>query len=263
MTYTLLTGASSGIGYELAFVFARHKRNLILVARSEDKMQELKKNIQAQFQVDVQVVPFDLAQQNSAQKIFDLIQSQKWSIDCLVNNAGFGDHGPFVESSPQKITEMIQLNITTLTNLTRLFLPAMIQNNSGQILNVASTAAFQPGPLMSVYYATKAYVLHFSEGIYEELKGTGVTVTALCPGPTTSGFQKAANLQDVPLFDLMKAPDSKSVAEYGYKSMQNGTIVAVHGFLNSITAAIVGFLPRTWARQLAMRLQQSKKRRLT
>lgn len=261
MTYTLLTGASSGIGFELAFVFARHQRNLILVARSEDKMLSLKKDLQQKYKVDVQVVPFDLAQPYSAQKLFDLVQTQKWSVDCLVNNAGFGDHGPFVESSPQKITEMVQLNITTLTDLTRLFLPIMIKNRFGQILNVASTAAFQPGPLMSVYYATKAYVLHFSEGIHEELKGSGVTVTALCPGPTTSGFQKAANLQDVPLFDRMKVPDSKSVAEYGYRAMQKGTVVAVHGFLNAILAASVSFIPRILARKMAMKLQQNKVRR--
>lgn len=258
MTYTLLTGASSGIGFELASVFARHKRNLILVARSEGPMLELKKNLQSQFQVDVQVVPFDLAQAGSAKKLCDLTESKKWEIDCLVNNAGFGDHGLFVQGDPQRITDMIQVNITTLTELCRLYLPNMLKNKFGQILNVASTAAFQPGPLMSEYYATKAYVLHFSEGIAEELKGSGVTVTALCPGPTTSGFQKAANLNDVPMFELMKVPDSKTVAEYGYQAMMDGKVVAIQGLLNFITASTVGLLPRVLARRTAMRLQKKR-----
>lgn len=258
MNYTLLTGASSGIGFELAHVFARHKRNLILVARSEAPMQSLKKDLQAQFQIDVQVVPFDLSQSGSGKKLFDLTESKNWSVDCLVNNAGFGDHGHFAKGDPQKITDMIQVNITTLTDLTRLYLPAMIQNKFGQILNVASTAAFQPGPLMSEYYATKAYVLHFSEGIAEELKDSGVTVTALCPGPTHSGFQKAANLGNVPLFEKMKVPSSKAVAEYGYKAMQKGKIVAVHGLLNAIVSASVGLAPRFMARKMAMKLQENK-----
>jgi len=258
MTYTLLTGASSGIGFELASVFARHKRNLILVARSEAPMQELKKNLQAQFQVDVQVVPFDLSEYGSGKILYELTQSKNWNVDCLVNNAGFGDHGPFVQGDPQRITDMIQVNVTALTDLCRLYLPAMLKNRSGQILNVASTAAFQPGPLMSEYYATKAYVLHFTEGLAEEIKDSGVTVTALCPGPTTSGFQKAANLVDVPLFDLMKVPDSKEVAEYAYKAMQQGKVIAIHGLLNYITATTVGFLPRVMARRTAMRLQQKR-----
>ena len=175
-----------------------------------------------------------------------------------MNNAGFGDHGPFVQGDPQRITDMIQVNVTALTDLCRLYLPAMLKNRSGQILNVASTAAFQPGPLMSEYYATKAYVLHFTEGLAEEIKDSGVTVTALCPGPTTSGFQKAANLVDVPLFDLMKVPDSKEVAEYAYKAMQQGKVIAIHGLLNYITATTVGFLPRVMARRTAMRLQQKR-----
>lgn len=260
MSYTLLTGASSGIGFELAWVFARHQRNLILVARSEGPMQELKSNLQRQFQIDVQVVPFDLAQSGSAHKLYDLIQKQNWKVDCLVNNAGFGDHGLFVQADPQKITDMIQVNVTSLTELTRFFLPAMLQNKFGQILNVASTAAFQPGPLMSEYYATKAYVLHFSEGLAEELHGSGVTVTALCPGPTQSNFQKAANLQGADLFEKMKVPSSKVVAEYGYKAMQQGKIVAVQGVLNTILSSSVGFIPRAIARKMAMKLQQKKKK---
>lgn len=261
MNYTLLTGASSGIGFELAHVFARHKRNLILVARSEAPMKELKKELQTKYPVDVQVVPFDLANYGSGKKLFDLIQSKNWFVDCLANNAGFGDHGLFVKSDPQKVTDMIQVNVTTLTELTRLFLPLMIEKKFGQILNVASTAAFQPGPLMSEYYATKAYVLHFSEGIAEELKGTGVTVTALCPGPTQSNFQKAANLHDVPLFDAMNVPSSRTVAEYGYKAMQAGKIVAVQGFLNWFLSSTVSFVPRFLARKMAMKLQESKVRR--
>lgn len=257
-TYTLLTGASSGIGFELARVFAADKRNLILVARSEAPMQELKKELQAEHSIDVQVVPFDLAKYSSGKELFAQTQANSWPVDCLVNNAGFGDHGPFFQSDPQKVTDMIQVNITTLTDLTRLYLPEMLKNKCGQILNVASTAAFQPGPLMSEYYATKAYVLHFSEGLAEELKNTGVTVTALCPGPTQSNFQQAANLQDVPLFDKMKVPSAKEVAEYGYKAMQQGKIVAVQGALNTFISSVVGFVPRSLARKMAMKLQQNK-----
>jgi short-subunit dehydrogenase len=258
MTYTLLTGASSGIGFELAHVFARHQRNLILVARSEDKMLALKKELTEKYKIDVQVLGSDLAKFDSSRKLFDIVQSKKWDVDCLVNNAGFGDHGPFIDSNPQKITEMVQLNIATLTDLTRLFLPSMLKNKTGQILNVASTASFQPGPLMTVYYATKAYVLHFSEGLYEELKNTGISVTALCPGPTDSGFQKVANISDIALMRFLRVPSSRDVAEYGYRAMEKGSVVAIHGFLNHFLASTIGFLPRALARKMVMRLQQKR-----
>lgn len=259
MNYTLITGASSGIGFELATVFARNNHNLILVARSVDKLNSLKNEILKMYSVKIEVIEADLSKTDSAQNLFNQIKDKNLKVDHLINNAGFGDHGPFLNTDVNKVTEMIQLNIMTLTLLTRLFLPEMVENKFGKIMNVASTASFQPGPLMSVYYATKAFVLFFSEGLFEELKDTGVSVTALCPGPTESGFQKAANLQNVPLFDTFKLPTSKDVAEYGYTALIKGQPVAVHGVMNKILSSTVGFFPRAITRKLVMKLQESKK----
>lgn len=256
--YTLITGASSGIGYELARVFARNHHSLILTARSLDKMKILKKELEDTYAVSVEVIAEDLSVAGSAQKLYDQITSKNLEVDILVNNAGFGDHGVFLKAQTHKITEMIHLNITSLTELTKLFLPEMVKNKFGKILNVASTAAFQPGPLMSVYYATKAYVLFFSEGLYEELKGTGVSVTALCPGPTSSGFQAAAQIKNIAIFEKMNIPTSQNVAEYGYKAMKNNEVVAVHGFMNKLFSTTVGLFPRSLVRKLVMKLQQSK-----
>lgn len=258
MRYTLITGASSGIGYELANIFAKNNHNLILVARSTEKLDLLKSEIEKKFSIVAEVISLDLSKQNSAKTLFDLIQKKNLKIDILVNNAGFGDHSFFLNEDHTKIEEMILLNILTLTKLTRLFLPDMIVQKRGKILNVSSTAAFQPGPLMSVYYATKAYVLSFSEGLYEELKNTGVSITALCPGPTDSGFQGAANLSNVALLTTMKLPSSKSVAEFAYKSLMSGKAVAVHGFMNNVIAKSTSFIPRPILRKLVMKLQEKK-----
>lgn len=258
MKYTLITGASSGIGFELAKEFAKHKHNLILSARSVDKLQKLADELESKFAIDAVVIPMDLAKADGPNKLFNLIQEKNLSVEILVNNAGFGDHNSFQNAQWKKLEEMIQLNITSLTELSKLFLPAMIKKKSGKILNVASTAAFQPGPLMSVYYATKAYVLFLSEGLSEELAGTGVTVTALCPGPTMSGFQDAANMNDVALFSALKIPTSQSVAAYGYRALMKGTPVAVHGMLNQIAAFSIRFTPRSLARKMVMKLQEKR-----
>ncbi|MCC2678088.1 MAG: short-chain dehydrogenase/reductase [Pseudobdellovibrio sp.] len=259
MTYTLLTGASSGIGYELAQVFAAHGHNLILVARSEQKLKELKIQLEKEFTLSKsEVVALDLSKPDSAEKLFEITESKGWTVDILVNNAGFGDHGAFVKSDLKKNQEMIDLNILTLTKLCHLYLPKMIQNRNGKILNVASTASFQPGPLMSVYYATKAYVLHFTEGLHEELQGTGVTAMALCPGATASGFQAAANLSNVALLDTLKIPTSKDVAEYAYVALKKNKVVAIHGKLNWLFAVSAGFLPRAIVRKVAKKLQEKR-----
>jgi uncharacterized protein len=181
MATALITGASSGIGLELAKVFAANKINLVLVARSESKLNELANEVKQQG-VTVNVLAKDLSSYNTAKEIFDWCGQQNIQIDYLVNNAGVGDFGFFHESEWKKQEQIINLNITALTYLTHLFLPDMVKRKNGKVLNVASTAAFQPGPTMSVYYATKAFVLHFSEAIANELEKTGVTVTALCPG---------------------------------------------------------------------------------
>lgn len=258
MTHTLITGASSGIGYELASVFAKHGHNLILVARSTAKLESLKTEIEKNFKVTTEVVTLDLAKQNSAEELFNLIRKKNITIDILVNNAGFGDHSLFLTADAIKIEEMILLNILTLTKLTKLFLPDMATRKYGKILNVASTAAFQPGPLMSVYYATKAYVLSFSEGLYEELKGTGISITALCPGPTESGFQDVANMSNVALMEAMKLPTSKDVAEFGYEALMKNKAVAIHGFMNRLAAKTTSFIPRSLLRKLVMKIQEKR-----
>ncbi len=257
MSTVLITGASSGIGLELAKVFAQHKHSLILVARSKSKLEELAEVLR-QTGVEVHLLVKDLSINQSAVEVFDWCNQHGVVVDYLVNNAGFGDFGFFHESNWARQEQMITLNITALTHLTHLFLPQMVKRKSGKIMNVASTAAFQPGPTMSVYYATKAFVLHFTEAISNELKGTGVTVTALCPGATESGFQSAAAMEESKLVKGKKLPSSLDVAMYGYKAMMNGRTVAVHGSMNSMMATGYRFLPRKWIVQVTRMIQDKK-----
>jgi uncharacterized protein len=254
MQTALITGASSGIGLELAKIFADNKINLVLVARSEGKLNELATELRGKG-IIVHVVAKDLGNYNTAKEIFDWCQQQGITVDYLVNNAGFGDFGFFYESDWSKQEQMINLNMTALTYLTRLFLPGMVQRAAGKILNVASTAAFQPGPTMSVYYATKAYVLHFSEAIANELEGKGVTVTALCPGATESGFQTAAAMEESKLVKGKKLPTSAEVAAYGYKAMIKGKKVAVHGFMNKLLVSSIRFTPRNLVLKIVRKMQ--------
>ncbi len=255
--YTLITGASSGIGYELASEYAKHKHNLILSARSTAKLEELKSKLEKEFSIKVVVISCDLSVSRSAKKLFDEVQSRGLKINGLVNNAGFGDHVEFEKSDLNKTLEMIQLNITTLTELTHLFIKDLKTHTPSHILNVASTAAFQAGPLMSVYYATKAYVLSFSEGLYEELKDKNVSVTALCPGPTISGFQETANFTNN-FISKVKLPTSKDVAVYGYRSAMRKQAVAVHGFMNRMLIFSQRFTPRSTIRNLVMMIQKKR-----
>ena len=231
---------------------------MVLVARSQDKLTALKQDLENQFDINVTVITKDLSKPNSAQEVFDEVQSIGINIDVLVNNAGLGDFGEFAKSDISKINAIIELNINTLTKLTRLFLPQMIQQKSGKILNVGSLGGFQPGPLMAVYYASKAYVLSFSEAISRELKGAGVTVTALCPGPTKTNFDKAANMGMSGLFVNLQIADAKKVAEYGYKKMQKGKVIAVPGFYNKIATIGVRLLPRNIIRNMVYRIQKHR-----
>lgn len=257
MTQTaLITGASSGIGYELARIFAREKYNLVLVARSEKKLHDIADELTKAHGVNVQVLVKDVSVLASATEIYETLKQKGVVVDVLVNNAGFGDFGFFTETKWEKELEMINLNITALTALTKLFVGDMVARKSGKILNVASTASFQPGPLMAVYYATKAYVLSFSEAIANELSGTGVTVTALCPGPTESGFQVAADMQDSKLVKGKKIPTSKDVAEYAYKSLMSGKVVAVHGVMNKVMAQSVRYTPRAVVRSIVRAMSE-------
>lgn len=256
MSYALITGASSGIGAALARTYAQHGHSLLLVARSADKLQTLAAELSAQYRIDAQVLALDLSKPDAPQAVYEFTQQAGVQIEVLVNNAGFADFGEFWQADWVKNAEMIDLNVKTLTHLTHLYLPGMVARKSGRVLNVASTAAFQPGPLMSVYYATKAYVLFFSEAIANELQGTGVTVTALCPGATESGFQAKAEMGDSKLVKGKKLPSAAEVAEFGYQAAQKGRTVAVDGCFNYIQSLAPRFLPRKLVAQVVRSAQE-------
>ena len=256
MKTVLITGASSGIGLEFSHIFAKNYYRLVLVARDREKLRVLQKELHEKYGVEVVIVPKDLSLTSAAEQIYNALSHENIEVDVLVNNAGFGAYGKFSDIDPQKEVEMITVNITTLTYLTKLFLPQMMARKHGRVLNVASTAAFQPGPLMAVYYATKAYVLSFSEALSEELEGTGVTVTALCPGPTASGFQKAADIEDSKLVKGKKIATSRQVAEYGYDALMKGKRVAIHGTMNKIMAFTTRFAPRKLVTKMVKKMQE-------
>jgi len=255
----LITGASNGIGLELARVHASKGGDLVLVARNKARLDELKTDLEKQYKVSVFTIGKDLSANNSAREVYDETTKQNIQIDYLINNAGFGDFGMFAETDWSKELQMINLNITTLTQFTKLYLQDMVKRRSGKIMNVASTAAFQSGPTMAVYYATKAYVLSFSEAIENEVREKGVTVTALCPGPTESGFQAAAALEESALVKGKKLAAAKEVAGYGYKAMMKGKTVAIHGLMNYIMANSVRFIPRAMVVKVTRRMQDKAK----
>jgi uncharacterized protein len=239
----LITGASSGIGKALAAEFARDGYNVVLAARSVAKMQALADGLQKQYGITATVIPADLETNAGAEKLHADIKARGITLSALANNAGYGLFGEFHQSDLQPELAMMQLNMNTIVVLSKLFMPDLLATQ-GKILNTASTAAFQPGPYMAVYYATKAFVLSFSEAIAAELEGTGVTVTALCPGPTASGFQDKADMHDSALVKGKKLPTSEEVASAGYKAMQRGQRVYIPGAMNWIMAQSVRFTPR-------------------
>ena len=241
----LITGASGGIGLELARIHAQNGGNLVLVARNKIKLDAIKSEFESKYHITVLVISMDLAVTDAARELFDAVQKQNIKVDYLINNAGFGDYGLFAETDWEKESRMIQLNIATLTQLTRLFLPEMIHNGGGKIMNLGSTASFQPLPLMAVYAATKAFVLSFSEAINNELAGKGITVSALCPGLTESGFVDAAAMNQSKMANSKKLPTSQEVAEFGYNAMMEGKAVAIHGFKNKTLANLGKLAPRS------------------
>ncbi len=243
MATALITGASSGIGLELAIEFAKHGDDLILVARSEAKLKELADAIKAKYKVAVHILVKDLNDDKHIDEVHTYTLMQNIQVDYLVNNAGFGDFGAFADEDWNRINSMIDVNIKALTRLSWLYVREMVQRKKGRIMNVASTAAFQPGPYMAVYYATKSYVLLLSEAMANELKDHGITVTALCPGATESSFADTANARDTKLFQR-KIPSSAEVAAYGYKAMMKGKTVAIHGATNYMLAQSIRFFPR-------------------
>jgi uncharacterized protein len=242
----LITGASAGLGYEFAKLFARGKYNLVLVARSGPKLAELAEELRQRYGVSVKTIALDLGLPRAAQDLFEETQRAGLHIDILVNNAGYGKSGEFAAIPLEEDYGQIQLNVTTLTLLTKLYLGPMLERRSGKIMNVASTAAFQPGPLMAVYYATKAYVLSFSEAIADELRNSGVQVTCFCPGATLTEFQKRAETENSRLFKQLAPMDAKSVAEDGYRALMAGKRLAISGFRNWLVAESVRFAPRKW-----------------
>jgi short-subunit dehydrogenase len=240
----LITGASGGIGYELAKLFANDHHDLVLVARSGPKLAQFADELQRQFGVSVKSVPLDLAAPLSPQFLFDQLQREGVAIDILVNNAAYGKFGKFADIPLEESLGQIHLNVTALTHLTKLFLGPMRERGAGKILNVASTAGFQPGPLMAVYYATKAYVISFSEALANELKGSGIMVTCLCPGATDTGFQGRAGTENTVLFKKLRPMDAKTVAREGYRGLMAGRTLVISGFRNWLLAESVRFSPR-------------------
>jgi short-subunit dehydrogenase len=250
----LITGASGGIGYELAKLFAKDHYNLVLVARSAPKLAQFADELNRQFGISAKAVALDLTAAPAPQFLSDQLQREGIAVDILVNNAGYGVLGEFAKVSLEENLGQIQLNITALTHLTKLFLGPMIERHSGRILNVASTAGFQPGPLMAVYYATKAYVISFSEALANELSGTGVTVTCLCPGATDTGFQGRAGVADTKLFKMLRPMDAKTVARDGYRGLMAGKTLVISGFRNWLVAESVRFSPRKMVTAVSRKL---------
>ncbi|MFI5115500.1 MAG: SDR family NAD(P)-dependent oxidoreductase [Terriglobales bacterium] len=253
----LITGASSGIGLELAHLFARDGYRLVLVARSRGALRELGDDLQSCYSVTVRISPKDLAHPAAPTELYQELQEAGIVLDVLVNNAGFGGSGAFLSTDWNNEAEMMQVDMVALTHLTKLFLP-QIRAREGKLLNVASTAAFQPGPFMAVYYASKAYVLHFTEALAEELRGTGVTVTCLCPGPVKTNFQKRAHISDTRLATSPLLVNVREVARVAYEGMKQGKRVVIPGWKNRFGVQMLRLSPREMVTKVVRKIQESK-----
>ena len=255
----LITGASGGIGLELARVFAAGGYDLVLVARSTAKLEELAGELRKHGGA-VRVLAKDLAKPESPEEVFQELAAAGVAVDVLVNNAGFATYGPFVEIDLGRELEELQLNVVTLTHLTKKLLPGMLARRRGGVLNLASTAGFQPGPLMAVYYATKAYVISFSEALAEELSGTGVAVSVLCPGPTATGFQRRAGMEASKLFSgMLQVADAAAVARAGYEGFRAGKRIVIPGLLNKVGVQSIRVSPRALATRIVKRMQERRR----
>ena len=251
----LITGASSGIGLELARLFAADRSNLVLVARREEKLEELAAELCNAHGVDVRVLAVDLADPAAPRAICDRLEAEGVAVDVLVNNAGFGAVGAVAELDTERQVDMVQVNVTSLFHLTRLLLPGMIARGRGGVLNVASTAAFQPGPYMAVYYATKAFVLSLSEALAEELSATPIRVSCLAPGPTTTEFRDVSGAERSRLF-MFGGMDAQKVATVGYRGFRRGRVLVVPGVGNKLLAASHRLAPRGLVRKVVVWLQR-------
>ncbi len=253
----LVTGASSGLGVQFARLFAEADISLVLVARREDRLRQLKGELESQFGIQVAVIPLDLARPDAVTHVIDFLDRQHIDIEYLVNDAGFGQSGDFSGIPLETALAQIDVNARALTELTRRILPSMTSRKSGRILNVGSTAGDEPGPFMAVYYATKAYVNSFSEALHYELAGTGVTVTLSCPGPTFTEFPDVARVERRRLFQMNAMP-ADIVARQAYQAMMNGTRRITHGGRNKLGSQLLRLLPRSMVLQIVARLNSSK-----
>lgn len=254
-TYTLITGASSGIGKALAAIAAAHGHNLVLVARNTDQLTAIARDLTERYPIHCEIISCDLATQGGVDTIIDTLTRKQLPVNILINNAGVGDYGLFAQSNRSTQLSMIDLNIRSLTELTHRLLPAMTSRGQGRIMNVASVAGFMPGPLMSVYFATKAYVLSFSEALAEELRESGVTVTCLCPGSTKTSFGATAHVSKTHSTRTSNV-SADSVAQFGWKAMERGTPVAIHGFANRYSVWALRWMPRQFVRRAVKQLQR-------
>lgn len=253
MKYTVITGASSGLGYHFAYVAAKHNHNLILIARNLEQLKKIQKDIMHQYNIDVVCIKCDLIQQNERNAI--LKELEAYDIDVLINNAGKGFYGCFVEGSAFDILDMIDLNIKALVHLTHTLAKEMVKKKQGYILNVASVASFMPGPFMSVYYASKSFVLSFSLALQKELQGSGVFVTTLCPGPTKTSFATNANIHNHFLASKFQ-DDGYKVASYGFLAMLKRKKLCTYGWKNKIYVALGRILPIRFVTNMVYYLQK-------
>lgn len=250
----LVTGASSGLGLEFSNILASNGYDLVVVARNEGRLFSLKKELEEKYPIHVYVCAQDLSLVDAALDVYDYVLENKIIVDVLINNAGFGDFGDFVECDWKKQYEMVQVDIVALMQLTRCFLKPMIERGHGKIVNLSSIASFCAGPRMSIYYASKEFVRSFSEAVAEEVKGTGVTVTALCPGPTSTGFEKTAEMKNSKMFVAIKPATAKDVAEAGYKSLKKGKPLVYYGFPTKAFNILTRIVPRSISRKIAMKI---------
>jgi short-subunit dehydrogenase len=256
--YALITGATMGIGYELAKLFAQDGYNLVIVARTQEDLDKRKSEFSQQYGIDVISIASDLINPDAAFRLYEEVKRQNIIVNVLVNDAGQGQYGLFVESDIHRLLEIIQLNVSSLTVLTHLFLKDMVTRNEGKILQLASIASELPGPWQAVYHATKAYVLHFTEGVIRELKDTNVTMTALQPGATDTDFFNKADMQESKILDT-KLSDPVKVAKDGYEALMKGDDKVVSGFKNKAMVASSNVMPDTMIAAQMDKMQEPKK----
>ncbi|WP_300903035.1 SDR family oxidoreductase [uncultured Clostridium sp.] len=251
LRYTLITGASMGIGYELAKLFAKDKRNLILISRNILKLQDVKNEL-SKFNIDIKILALDLKNSEDIQDLFNYIEANKLNINILVNNAGIGTFGDFNNIEWKSEEALIDINIKALTKLTKYFLPKVVKEKEGGILNVASTAAFCSGPRMATYYASKAYVLNLTEAIYEEYKAAGIKISCLCPGPVKTSFQDKAGIKKSKSAKKYLM-DAEEVAKICYKDFYKGKVIIIPGFKNKLLVMGNKLMPRSISRKMVLK----------